>query len=92
MLLFTFYLHGMQGRVVLTYDTGSWDPNEVSFDEMMASFLFLLEYLVQNEENQIRGYVLLETYEKYHISQALQSKAFDIKKLADMLQVCLSHI
>ncbi|XP_067653407.1 retinaldehyde-binding protein 1-like [Haliotis asinina] len=75
-----------QGRVVIMYDTGSWDHNKISFDEMLASFLFLLENLVENEENQIRGFVVLETYENYHISQAMQMKASDIKKLVDMLQ------
>ncbi|XP_046575878.1 retinaldehyde-binding protein 1-like [Haliotis rubra] len=75
-----------QGRVVIMYDTGSWDHNKISFDEMLASFLFLLENLVENEENQIRGFVVLETYEDYHISQAMQLKASDVRKLVDMLQ------
>ncbi|XP_046332382.2 retinaldehyde-binding protein 1-like [Haliotis rufescens] len=75
-----------QGHVVIIYDTGSWDHDKLSFDEMLASFLFLLENLVENEENQIRGFVVLETYEDYHITQAMRMKASDIKKLVDMLQ------
>ncbi|XP_041355881.1 retinaldehyde-binding protein 1-like [Gigantopelta aegis] len=75
-----------EGRVWLLFDVGSWDHTEIPFPELMASLLYVIETLIENEETQVNGFVLLETYERYHIDQALAMKPADVKTMIDLLQ------
>ncbi|XP_067664781.1 retinaldehyde-binding protein 1-like [Haliotis asinina] len=75
-----------QGRIVFLFSIGSWDANEVPFDDVLRAYIYLLEALLENAENQVSGFVIVENFQQYTISQAMSLKPSDLQKMVNMLQ------
>ncbi|KAG2461432.1 TTPAL protein, partial [Polypterus senegalus] len=74
------------GRFVLCLRPGKWRPNDYPFVDNIRAMYLTLEKLIQSEETQVNGIVILADYNGVGLSQASHLGPFLAKKVVGILQ------
>uniref|UniRef100_A0A1A8RG58 Tocopherol (Alpha) transfer protein-like n=1 Tax=Nothobranchius rachovii TaxID=451742 RepID=A0A1A8RG58_9TELE len=74
------------GRYVLFLRPGKWKPNDYPFVDNVRAIYLTLEKLIQPEETQVNGIVILADYTGVGMSQASNPGPFLAKKVVSILQ------
>ncbi|XP_061760121.1 alpha-tocopherol transfer protein-like isoform X2 [Nerophis ophidion] len=77
------------GRYILCLRPGKWKPNDYPFVDNVRALYLTLEKLIQPEETQVNGIVILADYTGVGMSQASNPGPFLAKKVVSILQYML---
>lgn len=69
------------------FTTGKWKANDYPFEDNIRAIYLTLEKLIQPEETQVNGIVILADYTGVGLSQASNPGPFLAKKVVSILQV-----
>lgn len=83
MILFCFFYFVHLGL----FFAGKWKPNDYPFVDNVRAIYLTLEKLIQPEETQVNGIVILADYTGVGMSQASNPGPFLAKKVVSILQV-----
>ncbi|XP_076840323.1 alpha-tocopherol transfer protein-like [Brachyhypopomus gauderio] len=75
-----------QGRYILCLRPGKWKPNDYPFVDNIRAIYLTLEKLIQPEETQVNGIVILVDYNGVGLSQASNPGPLLSKKVVGILQ------
>ncbi|XP_062871634.1 alpha-tocopherol transfer protein-like [Trichomycterus rosablanca] len=75
-----------QGRYILCLRPGKWTPNDYPFVDNIRAIYLTLEKLIQPEETQVNGIVILVDYTGVGLSQASNPGPLLAKKVVSILQ------
>ncbi|XP_028850001.1 alpha-tocopherol transfer protein-like [Denticeps clupeoides] len=75
-----------QGRYILCLRPGKWKQNDYPFVDNIRAIYLTLEKLIQPEETQVNGIVILVDYTGVGLSQASNPGPFLAKKVVSILQ------
>ncbi|KAK1803567.1 hypothetical protein P4O66_020987 [Electrophorus voltai] len=75
-----------QGRYILCLRPGRWKPNDYPFVDNIRAIYLTLEKLIQPEETQVNGIVILVDYNGVGLSQASNPGPLLSKKVVGILQ------
>ncbi|CAK8680261.1 unnamed protein product [Clavelina lepadiformis] len=75
-----------KGRVVMFFRFETWDPLLRPFTEIMQSFVYILEKLLESCETQINGVCIIEDFSGYTFAQVAAVSIAEYKQMIDMLQ------
>ncbi|XP_059912083.1 alpha-tocopherol transfer protein-like isoform X1 [Gadus macrocephalus] len=74
------------GRYILCLQPGKWKPNDYPFVDNVRALYLTLEKLIQPEDTQVNGIVILADYTGVGMSQASNPGPFLAKKVVSILQ------
>ncbi|KAJ8016973.1 hypothetical protein DPEC_G00012950 [Dallia pectoralis] len=74
------------GRYILCLRPGKWKANDYPFEDNIRAIYLTLEKLIQPEETQVNGIVILADYTGVGFSQASNPGPFLAKKVVSILQ------
>ena len=76
-----------KGRSVMVGFPGRWDPSAHSLEDVLRALVLQLEHLVESEETQINGIVLIADFAGFSFSQAKSLKPWYFQMMTSLIQV-----
>jgi len=80
-----------EGRNVLLAFPQYWNPQEVSLRDALRSFILQLEYLIESEETQINGVVLIVDFSRFTFEQMRSLRPTYVQLLVNLVQVSSTY-
>ncbi|XP_002730376.1 alpha-tocopherol transfer protein-like [Saccoglossus kowalevskii] len=74
-----------QGRLVSIGKMSLWDPDRFDYDFLMAGYLLSMEKMIQDEETQVNGIVVVGDYEGLKMKHVLKLGPTQAKKQMDCI-------
>ena len=78
-----------EGRSVMVGFPGRWDPVEHSLEDVLKALVLQLEHLIESEETQIKGIVLIADFKAFSFYQARCLRPWYFQRMASLVQVYL---
>ncbi|XP_068120452.1 alpha-tocopherol transfer protein-like [Hyperolius riggenbachi] len=75
-----------EGRRIVCVRPGQWNPQNYGFSENVRALYLTLEKLIESEDTQVNGIVILADYEGVGLSQASHMGPFVAKRVTGILQ------
>nr|CAB3265607.1 retinaldehyde-binding protein 1 [Phallusia mammillata] len=75
-----------EGHVVFMFKMKDWDPNDVSFSDVVATYIYIFDKLLDSEETQVHGVKIIMNLQGYSLKQMLGVGLSEYKQMVDMLQ------
>lgn len=76
-----------KGRSVMVGFPGRWDPSAHSLEDVLRALVLQLEHLVESEETQINGIVLIADFAGFSLSQAKSLRPWYFQMMTSLVQV-----
>ena len=76
-----------EGRRIMVVSPQYWRPHEVSLKDALRSLICQLEYIIDDEETQINGIVLIADFSKFTFEQARSLRPTYIQLFVNLIQV-----
>ena len=77
----------IKGRSVMVSFPGRWDPETHSLSDMLRAMVLQLENLIQSNETQIHGIVLIADFKDFSLYQARCIRPWYFQMLSALVQV-----
>ena len=78
-----------KGRGVMVGFPGRWVPSEHSLEDVLRALIMQLEYLIDSDETQITGIVLIADFSGFSLHQATSLKPWYFQTMTALVQVCV---
>ncbi|XP_032817752.1 alpha-tocopherol transfer protein-like isoform X1 [Petromyzon marinus] len=75
-----------QGRRIIIQSPGKWNPSTTPIIENLRAMYMTLELLLQSEETQVNGIVLLGDYKGLGLAQVTNFSPYFVKRMTTVLQ------
>ncbi|XP_070563619.1 alpha-tocopherol transfer protein-like [Ptychodera flava] len=73
-----------EGRTVILFRIGKWDPDRYSSDSVLTAFLMTYDKLLEDEELQVNGIVFVQDLEGMSLKMMTKMKPSDSKRSMDL--------
>ena len=77
-----------QGQKIFAFRPGNWDPSEHTLLDNLRANLIAIEMLIEDEETQINGIVIVADFRSFGFSQAKALQPFVFKNYGQVLLNC----
>ncbi|XP_057300190.1 alpha-tocopherol transfer protein-like [Hydractinia symbiolongicarpus] len=84
----TFPERDQEGRKVLAFRPGTWDPSERSLMNNLRANIMAMEVLIQDEETQINGVVFVVDFRNFGMTQAKALNPLVFRKYGSIVFNC----
>ncbi len=78
-----------RGRSVIISFAGRWRPDEQSEEEVLRAFVLQLEHLIESDETQVNGIVLIADFAEFSFYQTRCLKPWYFHLMISLVQVCV---
>lgn len=78
------------GRKILLLFAGNWDIRRYGLASIYRAILLTLEKLIEDEEIQINGFVIVVDWSQFSFKQSTWINPKLLKQMVEGLQVCIS--
>lgn len=75
------------GRSVLVAFPGRWDPTRHVLEDVLCALILQLEYMIESEETQVRGFVLVADFTNFSLYQMRSLKTWYFQTMSNLMQV-----
>ena len=80
----------IRGRSVIVAFPGRWDPAAHALEDVLRAMLLQLEYMIESEETQVRGIVLVADFTGFSLYQMRCLKPWYFQTMATLMQVSIN--
>ena len=76
-----------KGRSVMVGFAGRWEPSEHSQEDALRAMILTLEHLIESEETQVNGIVLIADFRDFSLHQARCLRPWYFQLMTSLVQV-----
>ena len=81
-----------KGRAVMVSFPGRWDPHHHSLEDILRAMVIQLEYLIESQETQVTGIVLVADFSDFSLYQVRCIRPWFFQLMSSLVQVSLSAL